>query len=118
MRAVRIAMLLLCASILAWSGFFRVALAQIPFGGFKIITIPCTANPPYFLEYYIPAGPGMPPSLMEPPIVPYSYNAFLVPGVPMLGIAGPVAIPCLVYAGVTVITIGSGNPVLEEGTGL
>jgi hypothetical protein len=97
--------------------FVGVVHAQLPFGGFNIIAIPCTASPPFFLDYYFPVG-AFPPNLMVPPQIPYAYYAFLVPSVPILGLYEPVAIPCLVYAGVTVITIGVGFPVLMEGTGL
>lgn len=90
----------------------------LPFGGYKLILIPCTANPPYFLEYYIPSSPTMPPSLMEPPTIPYAYGLFLVPGTAMKGLASPAVIPCLVYAGTAVVEIGQGNPIIEEGTGL
>ena len=111
--------IIICLALVIVLGFIPVSrtYAQLPFGGYNIIAIPCTAEPPLYLNYYVPVGP-FPPNLMGPPQIPYSYYAFLVPSVPILGLYEPVPIPCLVYAGVAVITIGVGFPVLMEGTGL
>jgi hypothetical protein len=108
--------LIACACLcLILFGFAAPARAQlIDYGGYTTIFFPCTAMPTWFLVYHIPAGT---------PIVVLMYSTakqpqddddpnHLIPSFGLLGLVAPVTIPCLVYAGVTVITIGVGFPVI------
>ena len=107
----------LAATILLLFGCAGIAYAQLPFGGFNTIFIPCTATPGVFLVYIVPVGASPPNLLYTPVTIPYSHYAFLVPSVPVLGLYAPVPAPCVVLAP-TPVVIGVGFPVIEEGTGL
>lgn len=82
------------------------------YGGTTIIAIPCTAMATWFLVYDITAGG--PPNLMYSSAIQIDDDDknHLAPGLQPLGLSAPATIPCLVYAGVTVITIGVGFPVI------
>lgn len=115
-RKPKVLVFVLCLALLA-TGFTRPARAQglLDYGGHTIIFIPCTAMPTWNLVYYIPTGITSVFALM------YSTSKIpqddddknhLIPSFPLLGLAAPATIPCLVYAGVSVITIGVGFPVI------
>ena len=97
---------------ITWLASPRIAAAQLAFGGFNIITIPCTASPGVFLVYTIPAT-GSPSNMLVTPASPYFlYGAYLTPEIFVTGLYSPVTAPCLVYAGVTVVQIGVGFPII------
>ena len=98
--------------IIAWLASPRIAAAQIGFGGFTIISIPCTASPETFLVYITPV-PGSPPNMLVTPASPYFlYGAYITPEIFVKGLYSPVTAPCFVYTGVTVIQIGVGFPIV------
>lgn len=103
----------LCLALVA-TGFTSVARAQglVSYGGTVIVAIPCTAMATWFLVYDITAGG--PPNLMYSTSIQIDDDDknHLVPGLQIKGLSAPATIPCLVYAGVTVITIGVGFPVV------
>ncbi len=120
MHTVRISVLVFCACALAWSGFSPVAHAQIGFGGFVIIAIPCTGNDDgSTLVYQVPVGETSPSSVtIGVSTVLYPYFAYFEPSVPVLGEYEPGPIPCLVGECPYCVEIGEGPLVLFEGTGL
>lgn len=116
MKNHTLAIFLLIAFIVVF-GVVRTARAQglLDYGGHTIMFIPCTAMPTWFLVYYLPTGPTPVFALMystaKVPVDDDDKN-HLIPGFGLKGLAAPATIPCLVYAGVTVITIGVGFPVV------
>jgi len=116
----RYTLIVLLIMSLALFGLPYRTYAQLPFGGFNIISIPCFyvgAPLPYgFLTFILPAGVS-PPNLMimTPPLtVWFAYFDPIVPTVPLLGLYDPVPIGCVVG----LIPIGAGFHVLEVGSGL
>ncbi|MBI4224734.1 MAG: hypothetical protein HY617_00210 [Candidatus Sungbacteria bacterium] len=88
----------------------------LDYGGHTLIFIPCTAMATWNLVYYLPTGITSVFALMYSTAkVPQNDDDknHLIPGFPLLGLAAPATIPCLVYAGVTVVTIGVGFPVVD-----
>lgn len=116
---IRHLLIVLLVGALALFGFAGIAYAQLPFGGFNGLIIPCTAALPLYLNYYAPVG-AYPPNLMGPPAMPFSYYAFLVPSAPIVGLYTSAAVPCLFAVPFPpfVIVIGVGFPIVMEGTGL
>lgn len=97
-------------------GFAASARAQglLDYGGPTIVFIPCTAMPTWFLVYHISAGTPLVALMYSTAKVPVDDDDknHLIPTFDLFGLAAPATIPCLVYAGVTVITIGVGFPVV------
>lgn len=116
---IRHALIALLIAGLVLFGAAGIAHAQLPFGGFNIISIPCFVgdSPPYgYLTYEIPVSVS-PPNLMfiTPPLtIWYSYDDPIVPTVPLLGLYDPVPIECVVG----IVSIGYGFDVLGVGSGL
>lgn len=104
----------ICLSVIL-SSFADTARAQlIDYGGYTTVFFPCTAMPTWFLVYHIPTGTpivALMYSIAKVPIDDDDKN-HLIPSFGLLGLAAPATIPCLVYAGVAVITIGVGFPVI------
>ncbi|MBI3442646.1 MAG: hypothetical protein HY007_02680 [Candidatus Sungbacteria bacterium] len=96
--------------------------AQLGFGGYNILSIPCFlyASPVYaFLTYQVPVG-ASPPNLMifNPLVVSatiwFSYYDPIIPTVPLLGTYIPLPEGCIV----STVFVGSGFHVLMVGSGL
>ena len=98
--------------------FVPVAHAQLTFGGFNSVIIPCTVTPGVYLIYIIPSGASPPNLLFTPATIPFPLFAFLVPGAPVLGLAAAATAPCNIWVGPYIVTVGVGFPIIQEGTGL
>lgn len=114
-RAVKILVACVCLSVIL-SSFAVPARAQglLDYGGPTTVFFPCTAMPTWFLVYHIPAGTPLVALMYSTAKVPQDDDDknHLIPTFDLFGLAAPATIPCLVYAGVTVITIGVGFPVV------
>ena len=111
MRNYALITLLVACVILASSA--KIARAQTPYGGSTITFIPCTASgPAIYLIYYVRVAG----------ITPLWYDALQlrdaddpnhgIPSFPLLGLEASLTVPCFMYVGTTVITIGYGFPVI------
>ena len=100
-----------------------IAQAQTdPFGGFVIVTIPCTGNYyPSYLMYIIPSGEhGVSFMVFNPGTILYDFAnlfTFMVPGTPVLGDSVGGGIPCLVGSCPYCVNIGNGPYVVQLGAG-
>lgn len=112
-RNSQILVFILCL-ILITAGFTRPARAQelLDYGGPTTVFFPCTAMPTWNLTYHFPAGTPIPNIMYSTARLPVDDDDkdHLIPSLDVFGLAAPATTPCLVYAGVTVITIGVGFP--------
>lgn len=112
-RNCKILIAYVCFGIVLF-GFVASARAQglLDYGGPTTVFFPCTAMPTWNLTYHFPAGTPIPNIMYSTARLPVDDDDknHLIPTFDLFGLAAPATIPCLVYAGVTVITIGVGFP--------
>lgn len=112
-KKIPVIFLLFCLILFGFAAPVR-AQGLLDYGGTVLVAIPCTAMPTWFLVYYIPTGVTSVFALMYSTATQLDDDDrnHLTPSFQVIGLAAPATIPCLVYAGVTVITIGVGFPVV------